>query len=275
MGFAGKYRVDTHDKVRLGALKTRTADGIERNPAKSKTRKLVETIGQFQYLLYAGADRSLLVVLQGPDASGKDGLIRHVFSGVNPQGVKVTPFGEPSKAEASHDFLWRVHLRTPAKGEIAIFNRSHYEGVLAERVRKLVSREIWAERYAMINSFESLLAENGTEILKFYLHISPEEQLNRFRRRLEDKSRHWKIDEADYDDRKLWREYQTAAEEMLGRTSTKIAPWYVIPSDHKWFRNYAVSRIILRSLRRMQLRTPPVQADIQEIKRKFHDTAEK
>ncbi|MBO9726991.1 MAG: hypothetical protein J7530_21675 [Novosphingobium sp.] len=274
MGFAGEFRVGLHDNVHLGAFKTRAAGGNERMTAKAKTRQLVETIGELQYLLYAGADRSLLVVLQGPDASGKDGLIRHVFSGVNPQGVKVTSFGEPSKVEASHDFLWRVHLRTPAKGEIAVFNRSHYEGVLAERVRKLVSREIWAERYAVINSFESLLAESSTEILKFYLHISPEEQLERFRRRLADKSRHWKIEEADYDDRKLWLEYQTAAEEMLGRTSTKIAPWYVIPSDQKWFRNYAISRIILRSLRRMRLRTPEPQADIQKIKRKFHDEAE-
>lgn len=273
MGFAGKFRVHPHDAVHLDALETRACRSTERIPTKAKTKRLVESIGDSQYLLYAGADRSLLIVLQGPDASGKDGLIRHVFSGVNPQGVKVTPFGEPSEAEARHDFLWRVHRRTPAKGEISIFNRSHYEAVLAERVRKLVPREIWAERYALINSFESLLAENGTEICKFYLHISAEEQLKRFRRRLEDKSRQWKIDEADYDDRKLWREYQAAAEEMLRRTSTKSAPWYVIPSDHKWFRNYAVSRIILRSLRRMRLRIPPVQADIAEIKRKFHDTA--
>ncbi|WP_185999045.1 PPK2 family polyphosphate kinase [Novosphingobium aerophilum] len=273
MGFAGKFRVHPHDTVHLGALGTRACRSMERIPTKAKTRRLVESIGDSQYLLYAGADRSLLIVLQGPDASGKDGLIRHVFSGVNPQGVKVTPFGEPSEAEARHDFLWRVHRRAPAKGEIAIFNRSHYEAVLAERVRKLVPREIWAERYALINSFEALLAENGTEICKFYLNISAEEQLMRFRRRLEDKSRQWKIDEADYSDRKLWREYQAAAEEMLRRTSTKIAPWYVIPSDHKWFRNYAVSRIILRSLRRMRLRTPRVQADIAEIKRKFHDAA--
>lgn len=273
MGFFRRYRVDPGDKARLDKLDTRGSEHVDRDLTKTRTRGIVERISDLQYLLHANAERSLLVVLQGPDASGKDGLIRHLFAGVNPQGVRVVAFAEPSEVEARHDFLWRVHRRAPAKGQIAVFNRSHYEAVLVERVHRLVSRETWTERYGMINSFEALLAQNGTAILKFYLHISADEQLERFRRRLDDTSRHWKIDEADYADRERWRDFEEAANDMLERTSTKIAPWFVIPSDHKWYRDYAVSRIILRSLKRMHLHTPPAEANIGAIRRKFHDAA--
>lgn len=271
MGFAGRFRIEPGTKVRLTDLATTHGGTRSRDAAEARTKRNVQRLSELQYLLYANAAASLLVVLQGPDASGKNGLIRHVFSGLNPQGIKVTPFGMPTSEEERHDFLWRVHPHAPAKGEIAVFNRSHYEAVLVERVHGIAPAEEIDRRYAMINSFEEMLAQNGTQILKFYLHISPDEQLERFKRRLDDKRRRWKIDEADYADRKLWARFEEAGNIMLERTSTGAAPWYVIPSDHKWYRNYAVSRIVLRSLKMIRLTVPPAKADIGEIRREHHE----
>ena len=223
-----------------------------------------------QYLLYADGSQSLLVVLQGLDAAGKDGVVRHVFTAMNPQGTLVSSFKQPSNIEAAHDFLWRAHLHTPAKGQVVVFNRSHYEDVLVVRVHKLVPKDVWSKRYELINDFEEMLHENGTRILKFYLHISPEEQLERFKQRLEDPMRQWKISEADYSERKLWPEYMDAYEEAIEKTSTKHAPWYVIPSNHKWFRNLAISEILADTLDDMDLKLPPAQVDIEDIRRKYH-----
>jgi PPK2 family polyphosphate:nucleotide phosphotransferase len=223
-----------------------------------------------QYLLYADGSQSLLVVLQALDAAGKDGVIRHVFSGMNPQGTFVFGFKQPSKEEAAHDFLWRAHRRAPSKGEVVIFNRSHYEDVLVVRVHKLVPHSVWSKRYDLINDFETVLVRNNTTILKFFLHISPEEQLARFKQRLDDPSRHWKISEGDYSEREFWPKYVEAYEDAVAMTSTKRAPWYIIPSNHKWFRNLAVSNIIADTMDGMGLKLPPTHVDIAAIRRKFH-----
>ena len=192
---------------------------------------------------------------------------------MNPQGTLVASFKEPSKVEAAHDFLWRAHLHTPAKGQVVIFNRSHYEDVLVVRVHKMVPQSVWSKRYELINDFEKMLDDNGTRIVKFYLHISSEEQLERFERRLDDPMRHWKISESDYTERKLWPDYIEAFEDAMERTSTRHAPWYVIPSNHKWFRNLAISEIVADTLENMNLKLPPTQVDIAEIHRKYHAAA--
>jgi PPK2 family polyphosphate:nucleotide phosphotransferase len=238
--------------------------------AKGEIQQNLQRLRKAQYLLYANAQRSLLVVLQGLDASGKDSTVRHLFSGVDPQGIAVASFKRPNPVELAHDFLWRVHQKAPAKGQLAIFNRSHYEDVLVVRVHNLVPREVWSKRYALIASFEKLLSENGTQILKFYLHISPEEQLKRFKQRLDDPAKQWKIDESDYVEREHWPDYMAAYEDALSRTSTKQSPWYIIPSDHKWFRNLAISGIVADAIEAMKLTLPPAHVDIQAIRRKYH-----
>jgi len=230
----------------------------------------LERLDALQNQLYADATRSLLVVLQGLDAAGKDGTVRHIFRGMDPQGISVFSFKEPTARELAHDFLWRVHKRTPQKGEVVVFNRSHYEDVLVVRVHELVPESVWSKRYALINDFESNLVESGTRILKFFLHISPEEQLSRFKERLEDKTRNWKISESDYSERKLWPQYIEAYDEALSRTSTEHAPWFVIPANHKWFRNLAISRIIADALEGMNLKLPAPRVDLREIRRKYH-----
>lgn len=245
-----------------------------KSAAKPVSAQIIDDLNRLQYLLFADQRTSLLIVLQGPDASGKDGTIRKVFTGMDPQGVQVTAFKQPTAEEAAHDFLWRVHKAAPAKGQVAIFNRSHYEDVLIARVRELVPEAVWASRFQRINEFEALLAENGTVILKFFLHLSQEEQLARFRKRLEDPTRQWKISESDYTERKLWEAYQTAYEEAIAKTSHAHAPWYVIPADRKWVRNLTVGRIIADKLAEMDLKTPSPRVDLNDIRRRFHEAAQ-
>ena len=274
MNYRKKFLVDPGAKVRLSKIDpSYMGKYASQEKALPELQKNVERMSKLQYLLYADGNQSLLVVLQGLDAAGKDGVIRHVFSGMNPQGTFVFKFQEPSKEEAAHDFLWRAHRRTPGKGEVVIFNRSYYEDVLVVRVHKLVPHSVWSKRYELINDFEKMLGENGTRILKFYLHISPAEQLERFKQRLDDPLRHWKISEADYSERELWSDYVEAFEDAMERTSTKHAPWYVIPSNHKWFRNLAISAIVADTLEAMDLKLPPTRVDIAEIRRKYHAAA--
>jgi PPK2 family polyphosphate:nucleotide phosphotransferase len=271
MDYRKKFVVEPDAKVRLAKIDPSFSGKHETHEkALPEIQSNVERMDKLQYLLYADGSQSLLVVLQALDAAGKDGVIRHVFSGMNPQGTSVFGFKQPSREEAAHDFLWRAHLRTPGKGEVAVFNRSHYEDVLVVRVHKLVPRSVWSKRYELINDFETTLSQNGTTILKFFLHISPEEQLARFKQRLEDPSRQWKISESDYSERKLWPQYIEAYENAIGRTSTKRAPWYIIPANHKWFRNLAVSQIIADTMDEMGLKLPPTRVDIAEIGRKYH-----
>jgi PPK2 family polyphosphate:nucleotide phosphotransferase len=242
--------------------------------AEGEIASLIERMARLQYLLYADAGQSILVVLQGLDAAGKDGVIRHIFTGMNPQGTRVFSFRRPTDEEEAHDFLWRIHPHAPRRGEVVIFNRSHYEDVLVVRVHELVSEDVWSRRYQQITGFEELLAANGTRILKFYLHISPDEQLKRFEKRLDTPDRQWKISEEDYQERDFWPAYVEAYQDALERTSTSFAPWYIIPSNHKWFRNLAISQIIAKTMDEMQLELPRAHVDIADIRKKYHAAKE-
>jgi PPK2 family polyphosphate:nucleotide phosphotransferase len=271
MNYTERFQVEPKGRVELESI-----DAGFKNQHESQESALpqIEAYGakmrQLQYLMYAQGEYSLLIVLQGRDAAGKDGVIKHVFGNMNPQGCSVTPFKTPTKEEAAHDFLWRCHKAVPAKGSIAIFNRSHYEDVLIQRVHDMVPKKVWSKRYEHINNFEKVLYENGTHILKFYLHIDADEQLERFKQRIDDPKRHWKISEFDYSERPHWDAYTDAYEEMLQQCSTQYAPWFVIPSNHKWFRNLAVSQIICEKLESLNMEFPPPQVDIDEIIAKYH-----
>lgn len=226
----------------------------------------ITRIDNLQYRLAAERKQALLIVLQGLDTAGKDGTIRHVMSGVNPQGCRVTPFKVPTAEEAAHDFLWRIHKAVPERGEIGIFNRSHYEDVLVVRVHKLVPKEVWSKRYDKINQFEAIVASSGTRILKFFLHISKDEQRKRLLQRIDDPDRQWKISEADFHERKFWPDYTAAYERALSKCSTDVAPWFIIPSNKKWFRNLAVSHIIAETLEDMNPKFPAPTVDVAKIK---------
>ncbi|HUL41994.1 MAG TPA: polyphosphate kinase 2 family protein, partial [Burkholderiales bacterium] len=225
---------------------------------------------ELQDLLYAERRHSLLICLQAMDTGGKDGTINHVLAAMNPQGCRVAPFRQPSAEEAAHDFLWRVHRAAPGRGEVVIFNRSQYEDVLVVRVHKIVPKEVWSLRYDRINTFEKGLVEHDTHILKFYLHMSKDEQLKRFKERLDDSTKQWKISEADYKERRFWDDYMAAYEDALSRCSTEHAPWFVIPADHKWFRNLAVARIVVEHLEGLKLNYPKPTVDIEQIRREYH-----
>src|SRR5215472_3254486 len=271
MDYRKKFAVEAGERPRLSKIDASyTGKHESHEKALPEIQTHVERMDKLQYLLYADGNQSLLVVLQALDAAGKDGVIRHLFSGMNPQGTSVFGFKQPSKEEADHDFLWRAHRCTPRKGEVVVFNRSHYEDVLVVRVHKLVPRSVWSKRYEQINAFETTLSRAGTTILKFFLHISPEEQLARFKQRLDDPSRHWKISESDYSERKLWPQYVEAYEDAMALTSTKRAPGYVIPANHKWFRNLAVSQIIADTMDEMGLKLPPTRVNLPDIRRKYH-----
>lgn len=218
--------------------------------------KHTERLAVLQELLYAEGKHKLLVVLQAMDTGGKDGTIRHVFKGVNPAGVRVAAFKQPTGQELAHDFLWRAHAQVPAQGEIAIFNRSHYEDVLVVRVHKLVPKAVWRQRYDQINDFERLLAQTGTTILKFYLHIDKDEQKKRLESRLQNPHKRWKFRRADLEERKLWPDYQQAYEGALSHTSTKEAPWYIVPANAKWYRNVVVVRVIVEALEKLKMSYP-------------------
>jgi PPK2 family polyphosphate:nucleotide phosphotransferase len=265
------FRVDPDSKVKLAKLDPAfTGNHESEEAAKDEMQAFERKLTRQQALLYAEHKHSILIVLQALDAGGKDGTIKHVFSVVNPQGVRVVGFKQPTPVELAHDFLWRVHPHAPGKGEIAIFNRSHYEDVLVTRVHKLIDKDTWTERTKRICDFEQLLAENGTTILKFFLHISKEEQLARFAQRLEDPHRNWKISESDYTERALWDDYIEAFEETIQATSVKHAPWYVIPANHKWFRNLAVSQIIADTMEDLKLAFPKPTVDLDDIRKKYH-----
>jgi len=271
MDYRRQFIVGPGSKVRLADIDpSSTGKHESQEKAARETSRQIERIDRLQYLLYADASRSLLIVLQAVDAGGKDGVIRHLFTGLNPQGTSVAGFKQPTKAELAHDFLWRAHVRAPGRGEVVINNRSHYEDVLVVRVHKLVPRPAWSKRYELINDYERLLSSNGTRILKFYLHISPQEQLARFKRRLDDPTRRWKISESDYAEREFWPQYIRAYEDAMERTSTKWAPWYVIPANHKWSRDLAISTIVADAMEDMRLRLPPARVDLADIRRKYH-----
>jgi PPK2 family polyphosphate:nucleotide phosphotransferase len=219
-----------------------------------------------QHLMYANRRHALLVVLQGMDAAGKDGTIRHVITGFNPQGCRVIPFKAPTAEELAHDFLWRVHAAIPGKGNVAIFNRSHYEDVVAVRVRELVPPRVWKRRYDEINQFERMLVESGVVIVKLFLHISKDEQKQRLERRLEDKTKHWKVGLSDFEDRKHWKDFMRAYEDAIAQCNMADAPWYVVPADRKWFRNLAVSQILVDTLEALEMQFPKPTVDFSRNK---------
>jgi PPK2 family polyphosphate:nucleotide phosphotransferase len=270
--FVKKLIVEPGSKVKLRDIDPDYhAKFASRDAALPEIQTHLQRMDRLQYLMYAEKKHSLLIVLQGLDASGKDGVVRHVITGMNPTNCLVTTFKHPTAEELRHDFLWRVHPHVPGKGDVAIFNRSHYEDVLIVRVHKLVPEKQWSKRYHLVNDFERLLAvENGTTILKFLLYISKDEQLTRFKQRLDDPNRHWKVSEADYQERAYWDDYMAAFEDMLRKTSTDYAPWFVIPANHKWFRDLAVSQIITRSLEDLDMKFPKPTVDLAEIARKYH-----
>ncbi len=231
----------------------------------SELPALVERIADLQARLYAEEKGALLVVLQGIDAAGKDSSVSHVFRGTNPQGVRVFSFKEPSNEESSHDFLWRYHQHTPGYGMIHVFNRSHYEDVLVVRVKGLVEEERWRSRYDSINDFERMLSREGTTILKCFLHISKDAQLDRFQERLEREDKHYKFSANDVRERRNWDAYQEAYEDALNATDTEWAPWHIVPADHKWFRNLTVARLVAETLERMDPKWPPPEEDLEKF----------
>lgn len=261
------YRVRPGSTLGLKHLDPDDAGGYKKSEngkasAKAETEKLVARMGRVQERLYANGDRALLVVLQGMDTSGKDGTIKSVMSGVNPQGCKVVAFKAPSKDELARDFLWRVHREVPPKGFIGIFNRSHYEDVLITRVHKWISEKEVRRRFEQIVEFEELLVESGTLVLKFFLHISKDEQKERLEERIRDPEKRWKWNSGDLEERKLWSEYMRAFEDVLSATSTAQAPWYVVPANRKWYRNLAVAERVVSALESMNLKTPPAPAGV-------------
>ena len=235
---------------------------------KKETRKLVqerrEELNELQERLYASGQRALLIVLQAMDSGGKDGTIKHVFRAFNPQGIQVTSFKAPTPEELAHDFLWRVHKAVPRRGMVGVFNRSHYEDVLVVRVRHLVPKTVWAPRYDQINAFEERLVASGVGIVKLFLHISPDEQAERLRERQQRPEKNWKFNPGDLEDRALWPKFQAAYEDALSRCNTDVAPWHVVPANHKWYRNLVVSNILLAALREMDLRYPDPPENLED-----------
>ena len=261
-----KLRVAPGERVKLQDEDASRDHGWEESAARVQTAQLREELGELQYKLYADGRHALLVVLQAIDGGGKDSTTRHVISAFNPQGCTVTAFKAPSAEELKHDYLWRVHRHVPAKGGIAVFNRSHYEDVLVVRVDNLVPPEVWSERYQQINEFEKLLNAADTHVVKIFLHISRDEQKRRFRERIDDPTKQWKFDPADLIKRSQWKAYMSAFEDMLEKCSTTHAPWYVVPGDHKWLRDLAVAQILKETLAALPLRFPQPSYDPKSIR---------
>jgi len=262
MSAMNRYRVKPGSRVRLKDYDPDDTGDYKKNDdgktaAKKEVERWVARLGQLQERLYANGSRSLLIVLQGMDTSGKDGTIKHVMSGVNPQGCKVVSFKAPSKDELAHDFLWRVHREVPPKGFIGIFNRSHYEDVLITRVHGWVPDRVVKRRFDQIREFEEMLVENGTAVLKFFLHISKKEQKKRLEERIQNPEKRWKWNSGDLEEREFWVKYMRAFEDVISVTSTDCAPWYIVPANRKWFRNLVVADRVLHALDEMKLKLPP------------------
>src|SRR4030042_6564284 len=271
MNFANEFRIKPGSKVDLDKIGAGYQGGYDdEDSAASELKKYYERLSELQALMYAENKNSLLIVLQAMDGGGKDGAIRHVMEAFNPQGCIVAGFKVPTAEELAHDYLWRIHKMTPRKGQITVFNRSHYEDVLVVRVHNLVPKEVWSKRYNEINNFERGLANSGTTIFKFFLHIDKQEQLRRFGDRLNETDKQWKISEADYSEREFWDNYQQAYEDALSKCSFNYAPWYVIPANHKWFRNLAISQVLVNTMEAWKMKYPEPSVDLAEIRQKYH-----
>ena len=276
LDFLKHYRIGSDVDFDLAAIPTRDKGPFQKRKAgEAFTAEAIREIRHLQFQLFTERKQSLLIVLQAPDAAGKDGVIRKVLAHMNPQGCRTYPFKQPTAQELAHDFLWRVHPAAPAAGMVSIFNRSHYEDVLIVRVDELAPESVWRRRYEHINAFEALLHDAGTRILKFYLHISPEEQLARFRSRLDDPEKHWKLTLSDYSARERWECYRQAYHDAFERCSPDHAPWFVIPADRKWHRNAAVAGIVLQTLRQMDPQPPRPTVDLEKVRKLYAEAAER
>jgi PPK2 family polyphosphate:nucleotide phosphotransferase len=270
MNYSNEFRIKPGSKADLSKIEAGFHDGYEEDEATEQLGKLTLRLSELQAEMYAENKHALLIVLQAMDAGGKDGTIHHVMGAMNPQGCSVVGFKVPTAEELAHDYLWRIHKMTPRKGQVTVFNRSHYEDVLVVRVHDLVPKEVWSKRYNEINSFERGLVHSGTTIVKFYLHIDKDEQLQRFRDRLDEPDKQWKISDSDYSEREYWQDYQQAYEDALSKCSFNNAPWYVIPANHKWFRNLAVSQILVETMENWKMKYPEPTVDLAQIKKLYH-----
>lgn len=269
------FKVPTNgSKVSLKDFDPEYTGGLSKSDGKAEFDKIDPRLAEIQELLYASHQNSVLIVLQGMDTSGKDGTISHVMKSINPQGCRVSSFKAPTAEELSHDFLWRIHQAAPAQGMIGIFNRSHYEDVLIARVHNLVPKDVWEKRYDLINNFEELLADTGTLILKFFLYVSKDEQKKRLEAREDEKDKRWKLSTSDFSERRFWDDYIEAYEEALSKCSTKNAPWYIVPANHKWFRNLSVAKTLVDTLqdyekpwrKELEERGEKVYAELQQLR---------
>lgn len=261
------YRVKPKQKIDLSEWDPNDKSGWDegKKEAKDELLKINKELEALQELLFAENKHKILIVLQAMDTGGKDGVIRSVFDGTNPSGVRVAAFKQPTQQELSHDFLWRIHKQTPGNGEIVIFNRSHYEDILVVRVHNLVSKDVWEKRFDHINNFEKLLSSEGTTIIKFFLHISKDEQKARLQERLDIPEKQWKFSSGDLNERKLWDEYTKAFEDVLEKTSTKYAPWYIIPANRNWYRNWLISSILVEELKSLKMKYPEPEEGLSKI----------
>lgn len=262
------FRVRPDAEVDLGAIPTRDENlfPIDKDEGEDVMKKYAGEIDELQELFYAEGKHRLLVVFQAMDTGGKDGTIRKVFEKMDPQGIRVASFKRPSSLELAHDYLWRIHAKAPQDGEVVIFNRSHYEDIVAARVREIFPESRWSKRYEHIVNFEQMLVDEGTTILKFFLHISPDEQKERFQDRLDEADKLWKFNPGDLVDRALWPKFMEAYSDVFTRTSTAAAPWYIIPADRKWYRNLAVADILIQTLNGLEMKYPKADFDPREIK---------
>jgi PPK2 family polyphosphate:nucleotide phosphotransferase len=262
MKIKSPYRIDPHTKVKLSKFSTNDHDGYaDKVAAEGVIAQHREQLSNLQELLYASQAKSVLIILQGMDTAGKDGVISHIFSGINPQGCDVSSFKVPTPLELRHNFLWRCQAKVPPRGMIGIFNRSHYEDVLSPRVHGHISKKTVHERFNQIVDFEKSLYDNDTIILKFFLHLSREEQTERLQSRIDNPDKRWKLSPADFEERPFWPKYIDAYEDILSHTSQKCAPWFVIPSDHKWYRNVAISGILVEAMKGLKLKYPEATFD--------------
>ncbi len=259
------YRIAPGAAVRLSERATDDSQDLDRDEAEAETRRLIEEVDDLQEKLYAESTQSILIVLQAMDGAGKDSTIRSVFGPLHPQGVRVAAFKAPTPPELAHDFLWRVHQQAPKKGELVVFNRSHYEDVLIVKVHGWAPQDVIDRRYGHIEAFERLLADAGTRVIKIMLHVSKDYQLERMQKRLDDPTKHWKFNPEDLEERKLWEDYQRAFEVAIERTSTASAPWIVVPSEHRWFRDLVVARLLADALREMDPQFPAPTYDVDEV----------
>jgi PPK2 family polyphosphate:nucleotide phosphotransferase len=271
MSYTEEFRIKPGSKVNLGKIDPSYHAGYDNQDAAiAELNKYSQRLGELQAVMSAENKHALLIVLQAVDGGGKDGTISHVMSALNPQGCSVVGFKVPTPEELAHDYLWRVHKQAPRNGQIMVFNRSHYEDVLVVRVHNLVPKDEWVKRYNEINAFERELTNSGTTIVKFFLHIDKDEQLKRFRDRLDQPDKQWKISDADYTEREYWDDYQRAYMDAISKCSFNYAPWYVIPANYKWFRDLAVSQILVDTLEGLKMKYPAPSVDLAEIKQKYH-----